>query len=405
MAWRTAKHYMLKQFDIEFEAFSDRPMEREMRDMTIIPEKTREERLSERYREKGQAKLEKAVNYRKKTAGNILEQFRDTVLTTVGLKSDFRPSDKPKLHKQSKGRHNVGTRDEYDPVSVVARRFGVPIEAGRSMTTARLLTLCRQALVDSDTEEKHEYGKSELDAVANAIFAYWAAIYNLALTPVHTYHEVMDVAHHFGVEYEPFHYRHMDEEMNTVRQVPMHDSVPKEKDKKKGKDRKRLEEVRDRAYRPSHKQVLFLESRGQELRWIEPNGDCLFNALAATGVEIGDVGAFRQRLANYLRENAPRYRDFVIEENVEDVARQIETSGSYFNLGGDMSPFLIADMLRIDFTILNGDGSFNDFGNGSGRHLIIRVTSPLPHFHTYKPKPSTSNGTEIEMTDFSRVFI
>jgi hypothetical protein len=401
-AWRSAKHYLLKQFEVEFDAFRDRPIEKEMLAIGEIPEKTREERLSDRYHDKASVKLEKAANYQKKAAQGRFESMRDTLLTGLGLKSDFRPTDKPKLHKQSKGRHNVGTRDEYDPVSVVARRFGVPIEAGRSMTTARLLTLCKQALDDSDERELHETGKKELDAVANAIFAYWAAIYNLALTPVHTYHEVMDVARHFGVEYEPFHYRVMDEDMNTTAQVPMHEDVPKGK---MGGGQKPVEEVRNRPYLPSREQTLFLRGRKQVLRWIAPNGDCLFNALAATGVDIGDVGEFRRKLANYLRQNSQNYMGFIAGGDVEAVAREIERPGSYFNLGGDMSPLLIADMLGIGFTILNADGSPTDFRGGSGRHLIIRVTNPLPHFHTYQREPSGGDGDEIELTDFSRASI
>jgi hypothetical protein len=46
----------------------------------------------------------------------------------------------------------------------------------------------------------------EKTAVAYALFAFWARTYNQGLTPVHTFHETMDVAYNFGVPYKAFHY-------------------------------------------------------------------------------------------------------------------------------------------------------------------------------------------------------
>ena len=101
---------------------------------------------------------------------------------------------------KAKGRRNVGTRLEDNPDSLLARLFSAPITAGRSMTTARIMQLVET--VGGTTQEK--------TAVAFALFAYWARTYNKGLTPVHTFHETMDVARNFGVPYKPFHYPRAD---------------------------------------------------------------------------------------------------------------------------------------------------------------------------------------------------
>ncbi|MFY2564310.1 DUF4157 domain-containing protein [Corallococcus terminator] len=97
---------------------------------------------------------------------------------------------------KAKGRRNVGTRLENNPDTLLARVMSAPVTAGRSMTTARMLQLVET--VGGSDEEK--------TAVAYALFAYWARTYNQGLTPVHTFHETLDVANNFGVPYKPFHY-------------------------------------------------------------------------------------------------------------------------------------------------------------------------------------------------------
>ncbi|MES2441542.1 MAG: hypothetical protein V4574_01820 [Pseudomonadota bacterium] len=103
-----------------------------------------------------------------------------------------------KINKTSKakGRKNVGTRDEMDPDTLLSRLFSAPVWAGRSMTTARMMQMV----------EMLGGGAAHKTAVAHALFAYWKRTYNKGLTPIHTFHETMDVAHNFGVPYEPFHY-------------------------------------------------------------------------------------------------------------------------------------------------------------------------------------------------------
>ncbi|AKF86215.1 hypothetical protein MFUL124B02_23370 [Myxococcus fulvus 124B02] len=97
---------------------------------------------------------------------------------------------------KAKGRRNVGTRLENNPDTLLARLMSAPITAGRSMTTARMLQLVER-VGGSDAEKT---------AVAYALFAYWARTYNQGLTPVHTFHETLDVAQNFGVPYKAFHY-------------------------------------------------------------------------------------------------------------------------------------------------------------------------------------------------------
>jgi hypothetical protein len=402
-AWRTAKYYTVKMFEMEFERFKKtlQKPEIELQEMGTLPDQTREEKLIARYDMKRALKMEKAVTHEKKEATTALGKLRDKILFALELKQKPRTAVDPTLHKSSKGRHNVGTRDEFDPVTVVARRYNVPIEAGRSMTAARLLQLCRQVLQDSEDRELQEKGKTELDAVANAIFAYWAAQYNQALTPIHTYHEVMDVARTFGVEYKPFHYRILNKKMDTVEQRPMNlELATKGGDGKlSGIERK---EIREQPYRISHIQRHLLQTRNQEFQWIEPNGDCLFNALAHTGVKIPDISEKRGELAIYLEQNVSRYAPFLGNTPVKVVSEQIRTPGSYYNLGGDLTPILIAYSMNIGITIINEDGSKIDINGGSGKHVILRVTNPLPHYHTYRQvRDSSTASDEMELTEWS----
>ncbi|HID99631.1 MAG TPA: DUF4157 domain-containing protein [Thiotrichaceae bacterium] len=101
---------------------------------------------------------------------------------------------------QDRGKLNLGTRDESSSDTKLARRYKMPIEAGRSNTTARMLKMGVQAGVS----------KQGNSAIAWGLFAYWNAgshgTYPQSMTPVHTFHEVMDVAKNYGVTYSPFKY-------------------------------------------------------------------------------------------------------------------------------------------------------------------------------------------------------
>lgn len=355
----------------------------------------RSKKLTNLYGEKRKEKMSKALEHQRRAPETLLERLRDTLLITLDLKAKFKPTDQDVLHKRSKGRHNVGTRDEYDPVTVLARAHNVPIEAGRSMTTARILELCTKALNDDpEGRELHERGKSELDAVAQGIFAYWAAQYNQALTPIHTYHEVMDVARQYGVEYTPFHYKMLEAiTMETKSLVPM-DSDFTFKIPQKIELR---EERREQPYRITDSQRDKLSVLSRKAVWIDPNGDCLYNALSAVGAHIENVNQLRKDLAEFLLNNRGDYEGFIEDGNtVAEVAKQIARPGSYYNLGGDMTPLLIANYLKMPFTVMNEDGTYHHINGGNINRLVIRVTNPLPHFHSTKV-----NAMEIELTDLS----
>ena len=74
-----------------------------------------------------------------------------------------------------------------------ARKYNMPVSAGPSFTTARMLTMC----------EKSGCNVQQLESVALGLFAFWNDVYNKSATSVHRYHFVMDMAKNFGVEYTP----------------------------------------------------------------------------------------------------------------------------------------------------------------------------------------------------------
>ncbi|EPX61861.1 hypothetical protein D187_010480 [Cystobacter fuscus DSM 2262] len=91
---------------------------------------------------------------------------------------------------------HVSTRDPENPLTETADMHFMPVWAGNSQTTARML----------DFAQWLGASPQELEAMAWCIFAYWRVSYDKSATPYHTFHEVMDVAHNYGVQYEPFIY-------------------------------------------------------------------------------------------------------------------------------------------------------------------------------------------------------
>lgn len=126
----------------------------------------------------------------------------------LGMKS-------PTEIKWDQGRLGAGTRNEESPDTLTARRTRMPIETGRSHTAARLFEMVSLLKPDEGASvEEQELFKDRIRAVAYAIFAYWNAPtrhggYPKSLTPVHTYHEVMDPAEDYapGIYAHPFSYR------------------------------------------------------------------------------------------------------------------------------------------------------------------------------------------------------
>ncbi len=79
---------------------------------------------------------------------------------------------------------------------MAARVQGMPIWAGPSFTTARMMKMAERA---GATPE-------EFEALAWGIFGFWNQCYPTTSTWVHRFHEVMDMAANWGVPFEPFAY-------------------------------------------------------------------------------------------------------------------------------------------------------------------------------------------------------
>ncbi|CAL9395624.1 hypothetical protein SUDANB145_01357 [Streptomyces sp. enrichment culture] len=84
------------------------------------------------------------------------------------------------------------TREETDPTTELARRHNVPVWAGQSNTTVRMLFLGEMA---GGTAR-------ELGAMAWALFAFWRINYDhTTRLAYHTLHETLDIASNYGVPY------------------------------------------------------------------------------------------------------------------------------------------------------------------------------------------------------------
>jgi hypothetical protein len=115
--------------------------------------------------------------------------------------------------KWDQGRLGTGTRNEESPDTVTARKKQMPIETGRSHTAARLFEMVSLLKDQAGFDER-------IRALAIGIFGYWNAKqggYARSLTPVHTYHEVMDPAEDYlkGVYNKPFTYENIEQYLTT----------------------------------------------------------------------------------------------------------------------------------------------------------------------------------------------
>ncbi|MCW7539382.1 DUF4157 domain-containing protein [Aquabacterium sp. A7-Y] len=88
------------------------------------------------------------------------------------------------------------TLKENSGYVMAARVQGVPIWAGPSFTTGRLMRMAEWAGAT----------RQEYEALAWAIFAFWNQCYPTSSTWVHRFHEVMDMAANWGVPFMPFTY-------------------------------------------------------------------------------------------------------------------------------------------------------------------------------------------------------
>jgi hypothetical protein len=110
-----------------------------------------------------------------------LNELEGTInnMKTQGSLGDYRASDTSVL--------------EFNNWIATARAFKLPISAGPSMTTARML----EALVLIGAS------KASKKAMVWAIFGLWNTTYYRSTSGIHTFHEVMDIAKNYGVPYQP----------------------------------------------------------------------------------------------------------------------------------------------------------------------------------------------------------
>jgi len=88
------------------------------------------------------------------------------------------------------------TLKEHSGFVMAARVQGIPLWAGPSLTTGRMMRMAEWAGASPQ----------ELEAVAWGIFAFWNQCYPTSSTWVHRFHEVMDMAVNWGVPFTPFTY-------------------------------------------------------------------------------------------------------------------------------------------------------------------------------------------------------
>jgi hypothetical protein len=148
---------------------------------------------------------------------------------TKGRDGHYQYVDPPKDPKAEKGevkwdqgRLGAGTRDEGSDDTVTAETHNMPIETGRSHTAARLFEMVSLLKPDPKDLSASALFATRMQAMAYGIFAYWNAPsdeggYPKSLTPIHTYHEVMDPLedYHPGSYSKPFTYDNADEWLET----------------------------------------------------------------------------------------------------------------------------------------------------------------------------------------------
>jgi Domain of unknown function (DUF4157) len=135
------------------------------------------------------------------------------------------------------------------------------------------------------------------------------------------------------------------------------------------------------AYQPTDLQRTFLENHPARprLHWIEPDGRCVFGAL---GHQLGiPAQAVILMVIGMLEQGHPGLTTLVTNAGltVQQVLNCIRRGRWAEPHVGDIILELGATALGLGVTVLNPDGTTLDI-NGGG-NIIIRVTSPLEHYH------------------------
>jgi hypothetical protein len=149
--------------------------------------------------------LHDICSYMKKNAGKVVEVPEDKSVGTYFRINDLGEAEYTRrpirgtadFRHKGDGKENLNyTLKENSGFVMAARVQGMPIWAGPSFTTGRLMKMAEWAGARPE----------ELEALAWGIFAFWNQCYPTSSTWVHRFHEVMDMAANWGVPFEPFAY-------------------------------------------------------------------------------------------------------------------------------------------------------------------------------------------------------
>lgn len=133
------------------------------------------------------------------------------------------------------------------------------------------------------------------------------------------------------------------------------------------------------AYQPTDQQRTYMEGHHQRLHWIEPDGRCVFGA-------VGHVqGIPPQTLVMMVLQQLEAGRPD-LTQIITNAGQTVQAVIDCIRHGrwadpdvGDIILEVATAALGVGVTVLMPDGTTHDI-NGGGR-LIIRVTSPLEHYH------------------------
>lgn len=132
-------------------------------------------------------------------------------------------------------------------------------------------------------------------------------------------------------------------------------------------------------YQPTDQQAQYLEAHHRHLHWIEPDGRCVFGALA----RVAGIDTHAAISTVLMRLNAGNAALTLLitnaGQNVEDVIECIRKGRWADPEVGDIILEVAATALGIGVTVLLPNGQTYDVCGGG--ELIVRVTSPLEHYH------------------------
>ncbi len=134
------------------------------------------------------------------------------------------------------------------------------------------------------------------------------------------------------------------------------------------------------AYQPTDQQRAYMETNHRRLHWIEPDGRCVFGAVGHVmgGVSAQDVIV---TVLGKLETGNVALTNLILNagQTVANVIACIRNGRWADPHVGDIILDVTTTALGLGVTVLRPDGTTLDI-NGGGK-LIIRVTSPLEHYH------------------------